>query len=457
MTLTPLVLELRHLQRIAWLLATLWTLAIIASLIWSGHLLRHAMFEAAITNARSHFDKDVVYRRWAALHGGVYVPITAATPPNPHLTNVADQNLVTPSGLELTLMNPAYITRQVHEMETGNSGVQGHITSLKPLRPGNAPDAWESDALRAFERGQPEWISRESLHGQPYLRFMKPLVTEAACLKCHAAQGYREGEIRGGISVAVPLAPYQALEQARIWRIAGTHLVLWALGTLGITLGTRQMRRRLFEQRQAEDQLRQLSRAVEQSPVSIVITDPTGAIEYVNPKFVEVTGYALEQAMGKNPRILKSGEKSPEAYSEMWRTLTAGKEWRGEFHNKKANGDLYWESASISPIRDAAGHTTHYVAVKEDITARKQTEAERERLVEDLQKALAKVRSLSGLLPICAGCKKIRDDKGYWSQVESYLQEHSEVTFTHSLCPDCVNKLYPELNEPGSGERQPNQ
>ncbi len=456
MTLTSLALELRHLQRIAWLLVTLWTLAIVTSLVWSGHLLRHAMFEAAITNARSHFDKDVVYRRWAALHGGVYVPITAATPPNPHLTNVADQNLVTPSGLQLTLMNPAYITRQVHEMETGNSGVQGHITSLKPLRPGNAPDAWESDALRAFERGQPEWVSRESLHGQPYLRFMKPLVTEAACLKCHAAQGYREGEIRGGISVAVPLAPYQALEQARIWPIATTHAGLWTLGTLGILLGERQLRGRLVKQRRAEGQLRQLSRAVEQSPVSIVITDATGAIEYVNPKFVEVTGYTLEEAMGKNPRILKSGEKSSEAYREMWETLTAGKEWRGEFHNKKQSGELYWESAFISPIRDAAGHITHYVAVKEDITERKQAEAERDRLINDLQKALAKVKSLSGLLPICAACKKIRDDRGYWSQVESYVQKHSEVTFTHSLCPDCISKLYPGLDEPDSSKRQLN-
>jgi PAS domain S-box-containing protein len=205
----------------------------------------------------------------------------------------------------------------------------------------------------------------------------------------------------------------------------------------------------ITERKRAEEKLRQLSRAVEQSPASIVITNPAGDIEYANPKFVEVTGYTLAEALGKNPRILKSGEKGPEAYRELWETIAAGQEWRGEFHNKKKNGELYWESASISPIRDPAGRVTHFVAVKEDITARKQTEAERDKLIQDLQEALANVKSLSGLLPICSGCKKIRDDKGYWSQVDSYIQKHSDATFTHSLCPDCIKKWYPELAKDG--------
>jgi PAS domain S-box-containing protein len=210
--------------------------------------------------------------------------------------------------------------------------------------------------------------------------------------------------------------------------------------------------RDITERKGMEDKLRQLSRAVEQSPASIIITDAAGTIEYVNPKFIEVTGYALAEVLGKNPRILKSGDKGPESYRELWQTITAGKEWRGEFHNKKKNGELYWESASLSPIRDLAGRITHYVAVKEDITARKQTEAERVQLIQELQAALANVKSLSGLLPICSGCKKIRDDKGYWSQVESYVQMHSEATFTHGLCPDCIKKYYPELGDVRPGD-----
>ena len=125
-----------------------------------------------------------------------------------------------------------------------------------------------------------------------------------------------------------------------------------------------------------EDKLLQLSRAVEQNPASIVITDSAGNIEYVNPKFEHVTGYTLAEVVGKNPRVLKSGEKSSEAYREMWQILKAGREWRGEFHNKRKNGELFWESASISPIRDAGGNVTHFVAVKEDITPRKLVESE---------------------------------------------------------------------------------
>jgi PAS domain S-box-containing protein len=210
--------------------------------------------------------------------------------------------------------------------------------------------------------------------------------------------------------------------------------------------------RDITERRRTEDKLRQLSRAVEQSPASIVITNPAGDIEYVNPKFVQVTGYTLAEALGKNPRILKSGEMNPENYRQMWEIIASGKEWNGEFHNKKKNGELYWEIASISPIRDLAGRITHYVAVKEDITARKQNEVERDQLIQDLHDALANVKALSGLLPICASCKKIRDDKGYWSQVESYIQQHSEATFTHGICPDCIKKLYPDLVKNNLGE-----
>jgi diguanylate cyclase (GGDEF)-like protein/PAS domain S-box-containing protein len=133
-------------------------------------------------------------------------------------------------------------------------------------------------------------------------------------------------------------------------------------------------RQELVERKHVEDQLRQLSRAVEHSPVSIMITDASGNIEYVNPKFTEVTGYTFAEVRGKNPRLLKSGETPSGEYRVLWETIKAGKEWTGEFHNRKKTGELYWEAASISPITDAVGNITHFVAVKEDITARKQVE-----------------------------------------------------------------------------------
>ncbi len=135
---------------------------------------------------------------------------------------------------------------------------------------------------------------------------------------------------------------------------------------------------------QAEEQVRKLERAIAQSPVTVVITDVTGKIEYVNPKFTSLTGYSVAEALGQNPRILKSGEHPAEFYEELWRTISSGQEWRGEFHNRKKNGELFWEQASISPVRNRDGVVTHYVAVKEDITERKRIEAERERLISEL-------------------------------------------------------------------------
>ena len=127
----------------------------------------------------------------------------------------------------------------------------------------------------------------------------------------------------------------------------------------------------ITEQKQTEEKLLKLSQAVEQSPITIVITDTNGLIQYVNPKFVETTGYSVEEVVGKNPRILKSGHTTQDEYKDLWNTIKTGEEWHGEFHNRKKNGELYWESATISPIINSDGITTHYIAIKEDITYKK--------------------------------------------------------------------------------------
>ncbi|MCC6275688.1 MAG: PAS domain S-box protein [Leptospiraceae bacterium] len=127
----------------------------------------------------------------------------------------------------------------------------------------------------------------------------------------------------------------------------------------------------ITELKRHEESLKKLSRAVEQSGSTIVITDIHGNIEYVNSKFTQTTGYAFNDVLGKNPRILKSGEFSPEDYKILWETILSGKEWKGELHNRKKNGELYWELASISPIINDQNEITSFLAVKEDITDRK--------------------------------------------------------------------------------------
>ena len=135
-----------------------------------------------------------------------------------------------------------------------------------------------------------------------------------------------------------------------------------------------------IERKRAGERLKTLSRAIAQSPVSIVITDPAGCIDYVNPKFEEVTGYRSSEAIGKTPRILSSGEKSREEYHKLWNTITSGQTWSGDFHNCRKDGTLFWEHATISPILDEQGALIHFVAVKEDITQRKKHQQQLEHI-----------------------------------------------------------------------------
>ena len=149
-----------------------------------------------------------------------------------------------------------------------------------------------------------------------------------------------------------------------------------------------------IQRKQMEKRLIQLSRAVEQNPASIVITDPDGNIEYVNDKFTEITGYSYEEAIGQNPRILKSGETPAQVYQILWQTITSGKVWKGRFHNKKKNGELFWEEAIIRPVIDDHGKIINYLAIKEDITKIKETEDAFQNLFKQNQQLLEAITSI---------------------------------------------------------------
>lgn len=167
-------------------------------------------------------------------------------------------------------------------------------------------------------------------------------------------------------------------EEFSIVRKDGTRTPV-EIRTFPITLGGRPamlgVARDLTERRLLDERLRELSLAVEQSPTSILITDLSGRIEYVNPKLCQLTGYTTQELLGQTPRLFNSGLTNPEIYREMWSAIRAGKEWRGEFQNRRKDGSFFWESAVISPLRNADGQITHFVAVKEDITEQKRTEA----------------------------------------------------------------------------------
>lgn len=165
-----------------------------------------------------------------------------------------------------------------------------------------------------------------------------------------------------------------------------------------------------------EDQLRLLFHAIETSPAGIVITDTEGQIKYANPGFTRMTGYPLDAVRGENPRLLKSGEMASAEYSHLWKTIQAGNEWQGEFCNRKRDGQLFWESATISPVRDSQGRITHFVKVAEDITHRKQTdEAYRK-----LQLQLRQIQKMESLGELATGIA--HDFNNYLGSIVTNLQ-----------------------------------
>ena len=220
------------------------------------------------------------------------------------------------------------------------------------------------------------------------------------------------------IDVDEALSGYFAL-RLNLLLIAGLTLLIALVATLlAITLGERAARvmrltQEELEERVAErtEELLKLSTAMEQSPASVVITDPDGAIEYVNPKFSEVTGYTADEVIGRNPRMLKTGTHSPEFYQEMWQTITAGNEWHGELCNRKKNGEVYWEYASISPLSTSQNATTHFVAVKEDISERKQRE-QHDQLMAFFREAVWRLDSTSETQDLIVRLNDILDDSG---------------------------------------------
>lgn len=307
------------------ILGLIWIMVIVFSTIWNAVHIDIDAVETARIQARTALEKDIIYRRWNAQRGGLYAPITENTPPNPHLSDLPERDIETPSGKPFTLINPAYMTRQVHELAEKENGVLGHITSLNPIRPENAADAWENQALNEFETGKSETSSLETIGEKEYLRLMGPLVTEESCLKCHAAQGYKLGDIRGGISVAIPMDPLRMIAGQQKSRLIMGHLAILLLGLTGIVVFS-------------------------------------------------------------------------------WKL------WKKE-------------------------------------AARVDSDRKREKIIAELQDALGQIKTMEGLIPICASCKNIRDDKGFWNNVETYIGERAKVEFTHGICPDCSEKLYSKFFE----------
>lgn len=211
------------------LLSAMVTAATGLSLGYNLHTINRHYQELAQEMGRTFFKELVIVRRWNAGLGGIYAPVTDRLQPNPYLDD-PHRDLTTTDGQRLTKVNPAFMTRLLSEMPDHTAdNIQFRITSLKPLNPNNAPDDWERQALETFERGATEYFAVVQESGGPVLRYVGRLTTERACLTCHAKQGYQLGDVRGGIRVSLPLAPFEAAAADSRLQIYWMHGAFWLI------------------------------------------------------------------------------------------------------------------------------------------------------------------------------------------------------------------------------------
>lgn len=384
--------------------------------------------QLAFTTANAFFQQIVISRHWNASHSGVYVPVTPETPPNPYLP-AQIRELTTDDGMKLARINPAYMTRQIAELAAKKEGgIHFHITSLKPINPANKATAWEEKWLQSFEQGVKEQGDFFEDGQTTWFRYMAPLTTGPECLRCHAQQGYKVGDIRGGISVSLPYPshPHNFIIVVNGLLAVTGAIFIFIFGTLY------ERKRRLFD-------------ATFNSPIPTCVTDKNHTILMANESYWNEFGALPDHQNSIKCHEHRQGKACHTENCPLTQIISGAVKYVCEPCKERPDGTLQHFIVTAKPLLDGKGQVFGVVESFQDITERKLLEAEKERLIDELKKSLEQVQLLSGLIPICASCKKIRDDQGFWSQVETYIGKHSEAKFSHGICPDCIRKLYPEL------------
>jgi diguanylate cyclase (GGDEF)-like protein len=204
----------------------IWIMSLSGSLYWNVIQLEKSTETEYLKTARAFVQQVLITRTWNALHGGVYLRVSDSVQPNPFL-QVSNKNIETSEGIRLTLINPAFMTRMIAEIASGQGHIKFHMTSLKPINPDNESAPWEKAALQSFEKNQlTEFYFLRHVDNEELFNFMVPLITKETCLQCHEKQGYRKGEIRGGISVTFPI------QRKNINSLIFSHLLILLAGMI---------------------------------------------------------------------------------------------------------------------------------------------------------------------------------------------------------------------------------
>jgi diguanylate cyclase (GGDEF)-like protein/PAS domain S-box-containing protein len=337
-------------------------------------------------------------REWNARHGGVYVPVTDTTQPNPYLKH-PKRDLMTADGLPLTMINPAFMTRQLGELAALKNGTKLHITSLKPIRPANAADDWETESLNSFLSGSEERLSLISDGGTPFYRFMAPLYVKQACLKCHEVQGYKLGDLRGGISVAMPAQELLAVRHTQylntIWRYSGVALLVGILLNLLLIMMRRfvtssarssQIQEDIIIERtqslnekvkhlnqsnaQLENSHKTLSTILATTLDGYWCANTQGYILEVNDTYCAQSNYSRAELLTMHIKDLESKEAASDVNRHIKRILATGADQFETIHHRK-DGSVWNVEVSTSYQEIDGGR---FFVFLRDITERKKSE-----------------------------------------------------------------------------------
>lgn len=380
-------IESKRTQDLVWRYAGLallaWTILATVSLTVSYRLVVRHNAQMLHHQAVNNFDLDRAFRDWNTKHGGTYVPITAETQPNPYLAHVPERDITTPSGKKLTLMNPAYMTRQIMAQHEDRYGIKGKITALKLLNSSNSPDAWEREALLQLQSGAKEMAELSTIDGQPYMRTMKPLYMEDGCEKCHGHLGFQKGDFRGGIVISIPTSKFLANNLASFKFLAMTHSVGWLLGLLAMAFIIREVRSQTQKNVEAKTALREsehrTSEILRISPSALLTTTADGTITEFNLGAERVFGYSATEVLGESVDILIPEQHRPNhdkrvASFTRPHQNTLKMDARDPVSGRRKDGSTFPAAASVSKL--VVADQMYFVVALQDLTDQLQRETE---------------------------------------------------------------------------------
>jgi len=332
-----------------------WLFAVALSFVWNLRDYELTIQNVLIGHARGLFRMIEVHRNWNTEHGGVYVPITGKTRPNPYLQG-PDRDVRTEKGIALTKINPAYMTRQVGELTEQRGNVHFNITSLNPIRPENKADKWESAALRAIEGGANEVFELVKKKGaDSHFRYMAPLFTGPSCLKCHEEQGYKEGDIRGGISVSFDEKEALSAYGGYLFHMFFIHIGALLAGGVFILWLTRYSRK---ADRKLEDERNRFQDLVElTSAVHWEVDIATLTFTYISPQVEGLLGYPAEDWKDFNYWVSRLHPEDREWAPAYCNEHTAKSEDHiFTYRSIAADGRVVWIRDIVSVVIDEKGN-----------------------------------------------------------------------------------------------------